>query len=111
MERFLKESEQSRSLREKFRLCLLALGRSPDSHIYDLDETFLAGNRSPEASLFIRKIKDFYENLGNAERRFFVKECLEKDRHYKFWYLGEYQKLSYDSAFLQMQEKIKELMA
>ena len=73
-----------------YRQCLINLGKSPDYHIYDLDEDFLYSCQDKVEGKFLRKVKEYYLSLDCLERIMFVNDCLEKGRHYKFWYLNFY---------------------
>ena len=110
MPRSSQECPESKLVRSRFRNALLALGRSPDSHIYDLDQDFFDHRPKGEALSFIRKVRLFYECLAETDRRLFLKECLEKDRHYRFWYLDQYEDKSFYAAYSKMQQRIKGLV-
>lgn len=106
MERELKECQASACLRKDYRAALLDIGKSPDSHIYDYNEMFVNVRRHRKAVRFLRKIKAFYEGLAQEEKTLFLYECLERNRHYRYWYLGQYFDEDYPIAFAQMQEKL-----
>lgn len=74
-------------LKKKVRKSFMEVGKSPDSHVYDIDERFLAHNPSP-ASFFLRRLKGFYDGLDAFKKRIFISECLEVGRIYPFWYYG-----------------------
>ena len=76
-------AERKRAMRAS----LIEVGKSPDCHVYDFDEKFLEGHPS-KASIYLRKLKKFYDGLDYFKRRIFVSECLEVGRVYPFWYYG-----------------------
>ncbi|HAS56640.1 MAG TPA: hypothetical protein DEF61_01825 [Firmicutes bacterium] len=87
-----------------YRQCLINLGKSPDYHVYDLSEDFLNANKNKVEGSFLRKVKDYYLTLDCLERIMFINDCLEKGRHYKFWYLNFYFVKDYS-------EKLKQCFA
>ncbi len=84
--------ERADELRRKYRAALLKVGKSPDYHIYDLTIDFLTSLKESREKRFLLKVKRFYMGLGERDRGLFVREVLEKDRHYAFWFLGEHFK-------------------
>ncbi len=83
----LPEDPECAKLRYKMRRSLIEVGKSPDSHVYDFDEGFLARHRS-KASIYLRRIKNFYDGLDAFKKRIFLSECVEVGRIYPFWYYG-----------------------
>ena len=83
--------EHGAHIRKRYRACLLEVGKSPDYHIYDLTLKELRGMRASDAKRFLLKLVAYYLNLCDEEKALFVREILEKDRHYRFWF--------YDTSF------------
>ena len=80
-------------LRAKYRACLLRLGKSPDYHIYNLTFEFLNGSKRRKEVAFLLKIRRFYDALPEKDKPIFVREVLERNRHYPFWfYDADYKK-------------------
>lgn len=104
-----KETSTSKKIRVRYRESLLAIGQSPDVHIYDLRYDFISPRRHPKELRFLRKIKDFYFSLDFETRCLFLNECLERGRHYKFWYLSRYEDRTFFTALAKMQEKLEGL--
>ncbi|MCR5348160.1 MAG: hypothetical protein K6E59_00930 [Bacilli bacterium] len=76
-------------VRLRYRKALKAVGKSMDYHVYDLSYSFLASLRAcPEAGYLLR-VRRFYDALDSCDRMIFVNEILEKDRHYRFWFMGQ----------------------
>lgn len=82
-----KEDPDCARLKRAMRKSLIEVGKSPDCHVYDLDEGFLERHRS-KASIYLRKLKRFYDSLPALWKRIFLSECLEVGRIYPFWYYG-----------------------
>lgn len=80
-------SDRSKTLKRRYRRSLLALGMSPDTHIFDLDYDWLCYKNTRE-SRFLREVVDFYLELNEVESRIFVCQVLERGRHFPFWWLG-----------------------
>lgn len=74
-------------LKNKIRLSLMEVGKSPDAHVYDVDDGFLEAHPSP-ASSFLKAVKLFYDKLDSFKKRVFLSECIEVGRIYPFWYYG-----------------------
>ena len=84
------------SLVSKYRSSLLAIGKSPDSHVYDYREsTFSANLRSPQRK-FLRSVYRFYQSLKDeTDQKIFLSEILERGRHYPFWHFGMMESSEY----------------
>ncbi|MBP5091655.1 MAG: hypothetical protein J6328_03755 [Bacilli bacterium] len=96
-------------LGKTYRLALLDLGRSPDSHIYDLGEQdFYLADAESRSYRFLKSLSAFYHSLPFLEGEIFVKECLEKGRHYRYWYLGGSNVKIYRRSKRALFEKMKE---
>ena len=86
-------------LRRKYRESLIAVGKSPDYHVYDLTVAFLSSLRPCTASRCLIAVKHFYDSLGVRDQAIFVNEVLEKDRHYPFWFMdGRFAKNEYEKC-------------
>ena len=107
MPRIIPECDESRCLRHRYRDALLSLGKSPDTHVYDLRRSFLPALGKKDDLLFLERVKRFYEGLSFSEQRLFVKECLERGRHYRFWYIGQIDEGSYLQDYANLQSKLK----
>ncbi len=71
-----------------YRQALVEIGYSPDEHVYDLDRDFLMRHKDDSLSVqFVLQILDYYESLPDFGRRVFLCECLERGRHYNWWWL------------------------
>ena len=77
-------------VRKKFRSCLLAIGKSPDTHIYDLTPKILEGRGFPKERAFLLKVLAFYEELLPKDKEVFIAEVIERYRHYPYWFLEDY---------------------
>ena len=100
----VKADKPSDTLRRAYREALLSSGYSPDVHVYDLD--FYPGCDKGEKISFLKRIKAYYERLRGKEKDIFLCECLEKRRHYKYWYLEKYAKLDMKVALAELEERI-----
>lgn len=68
------------------RKTLIQAGYSPDAHLLTLNGDLLESRkREHEVSLLIR-LRSLLKGLDPLEQIFFVRECLERRRHYRFWY-------------------------
>ena len=92
-----------------YRSALLDLGRSPDSHIYELGEQdFYLSKEQERSRKKLEEIALFYASLPKFEGEIFINDCLESGRHYRYWYLGgagakNYQR-SKKNLFLKLRE-------
>ena len=86
---------------KKYRECLMAIGKSPDYHIYDLSIEWLRALRGSSSRDFLIQLAYFYWSLESLDQTILVYEVLEKKRHYRFWFLGidfaegEYERRKY----------------
>ncbi len=71
-----------------FRQTLLEAGYSPDAHLSQLTPVYLFTRVKNESVRRLIKIRLFLEGLSETERRVFVNDILERERHYPFWYYG-----------------------
>ena len=102
------ENENAATLRKAFRLALLELGKSPDYHIYDLTDDFLLGRKEGTSRRLLIRVKQIFDGLKPEEQKYFNYECLERERHYRFWYLGDYHEKEWAKARADMEQKIQE---
>ena len=79
------------AVRKKYRISLLSIGKSPDTHIYHLSEERIDGFGHKRERLFLKKVLAFYAGLLPKDRSIFVAEVLEKHRHYPFWFMEDYR--------------------
>ena len=94
------------TVRDKYRESLLALGKSPDTHVYDLSHDFLGyAKRGPERSFLIR-VKVYYEKLTVKEQTLFLNEVLERGRGYRFWYLVDYNEAKFRDALSRIYHRV-----
>ena len=105
----IEETALSAQIRKRFRESLISIGKSPDFHIYDLDKAFKKSQVPKKSSAFLKRITSFYKSLNYADQRLFIIECLEKGRHYPFWYLGKYPDGSFLPAYENLLERLEEL--
>ena len=69
-----------------YRYALMGVGHSPDFHLYDLDRIYLR-HKGNASAVFLLRVLDFYSfDLDDMERRIFICDCLERGRHYPWWY-------------------------
>jgi len=73
---------------KRYRESLMDVGKSPDYHIYDLEEDWLLGLPKSPSRTFLLRLVCFYECLDPLGKIILVREVLEQRRHYQFWFLG-----------------------
>ena len=106
------EKEVAKHIKSLYRKALLELGRSPDSHIYELGEQdFYLSSMSVPSRRRLEEIAIFYASLPKLEGEIFVNECLESGRHYRYWYLGGAGVRSYQRSKKNLFEKLREAFA
>ena len=90
-----REEEKPKQLRNRLRRSFQALGKSLDTHIYDVTDDFLKRNRGKEEARFIKKTRDFYNSLNHIDQMILLSEWLERGRIYPFWYYGMLNEANY----------------
>ena len=80
------------------RQSLIGIGYSPDYHIYELEYAELERERNRTLGDFLLGMKKFYDDLPLPERMVFLCECLEKGRHYRFWWMQYFTRQKYIST-------------
>ena len=71
----------------RFRDCLLSLGKSPDMHVYEMDDASMRFVRMGEEYRFVMSVVTFYNGLDSIlKKRIFLTEFVERGRHYPFWH-------------------------
>ena len=83
-----KEDPACSKIKTKVRQALLALGNSPDLHIYEWNDDFLSERSFRPEARYLQRAKRFYEGLDPFQKRVLISECLEFGRVYPFWYYG-----------------------
>lgn len=71
-----------------FREILLEAGYSPDSHVEELTPIYLLSRQKDRNVQKVIEMRCFIKELSPLERKVFILEVLEKDRHYPFWNVG-----------------------
>ncbi|MCI7058666.1 MAG: hypothetical protein SO132_03110 [Candidatus Enteromonas sp.] len=90
---------------KKTRRCLLNNGKSPDSHIYELESSFFDYDKNKDKE-YLLKLREYYESLSRLERMVFVNDCLEMGRHYKFWYLSFFYSRDYQKTLCSLYHRL-----
>ena len=80
------------------RKAYLGVGKSPDTHLYDVNEYSLSFCPKGRELDFVRKSMIAYRKLTEVEKRVFIFDLMEEGRHYRFWYMpycsaGNHEKL------------------
>ena len=98
----------AKEIKSLYRRALLELGRSPDSHIYELrEQDFYLSNNQKESRDKLEKIALFYASLTKLEGEIFINDYLESGRHYRYWYLGGAASRSYQRSKKSLFEKLR----
>lgn len=84
----LVDKKQVHDFTKWFREILLEAGYSPDSHVEELTPIYLLSRRTDENVQKVIEMRYFIRKLSPLERKVFVLEILEKDRHYPYWNIG-----------------------
>ena len=79
------------AVRRNYRASLLAIGKSPDAHIYDLTLESIQGRNLLRQRLFLEKVLRFYGQLNPKDKAIFIAEVLEKHRHYPYWFMEDFR--------------------
>ena len=91
------------------RQCLIAVGKSPDCHVYQLDKESLRFVKKGSKRNYLTAIISFYKSLEDeVSRKIFVTEILEPGRHYAFWHYGIMETTAYKGKILQIYRKLNE---
>jgi hypothetical protein len=89
-----------------YRYCLIDLGYSPDCHLEDIDVLRLRWKQSYASSKFLQKVLRFYDSLPSYEQRYFYTEVLERNRHYKWWWIEYGSHRLYELASYEVKSRI-----
>ena len=89
------------------RACLMEIGKSPDTHIYDLHPHSFDFCPPGEALGFIVSLMRFYAKLeSDMDRQILITEVLERGRHYPFWHYGLIETPDYRQRVYALYEKL-----
>ncbi len=89
-----------------FRQALVEIGYSPDRHIYDLDREYVHRRSECAAGAFLEKVIGFYDSLPIEERKIFLCDCLERGRHYVWWWYECFDRHSYNRVMNKLLVKV-----
>ena len=89
-----------------FRQALVEIGYSPDRHIYDLDREYVHRRSECPAGAFLEKVIGFYDSLPIEERKIFLCDCLERGRHYVWWWYECFDRHSYNRVMNKLLVKV-----
>ena len=89
---------------------LLEAGYSPDSHVEELTPIYLLSRQKDENVRKVLEMRCFIRELSPLEKRVFVLEVLEKNRHYPFWNIGILNQREKDELSMRLLEKAKSFM-
>ena len=99
-----------RKFSKTYRAALMAIGKSPDVHIYDLNDRSLEFVKESSERNFITKVMYFYGTLGDdITKKIFVTEILEPGRHYSFWHFGVMETPTYKGKILEIYRKVNDM--
>lgn len=87
------------------RQAYLGVGKSPDTHIYDVSEYSLSFCPHGPEQEFVRKSMAAYRRLNEVEKKVFIFDLMEEGRHYRFWYLSYYTVGAHERIIRRVAEK------
>ncbi len=90
------ETDKVSRMRQRYRLALMAVGKSPDYHIFNLSMDFLRNLKDSKAKRFLLSLKKYVATLDEDTRVIFITDILEGGRHYAFWYMDSYSNRVYE---------------
>lgn len=89
------------------RRSLIAVGKSPDCHVYELNRESLRFVKKGIHRRHLTAIISFYNALEDElSKRIFVTEILEPGRHYLFWHYGVVETPIYKNMIQQIYDKV-----
>ena len=87
------------------RKAFLGVGKSPDTHIYDVNEYSLSFcPRCPENDC-VRRSMVAFRKLNELEKRVCIYDLMEEGRHYRFWFMPYYSAGSHEKLVRRVAEK------
>ena len=69
------------------RSAYVSMGKSPDTHIYDVTKESLEFCHGHPNTALLKRAVDAYHKLNEIEKRVCIFDLLEEGRHYRYWYL------------------------
>ena len=93
-----------------FRQCLINVGLSADTHVYDLPRFRIRRYHATPSGIYVLRVAAIYDHLPEMEQRVFLTEFLEKGRHYPFWYLEVCEPMEYKAICKKTLSDISHLM-
>ena len=94
-----------RQISALLRKAYVGVGKSPDTHIYDLSDYSLSFcPRNPERD-FVRKAMVAYSKLNEIEKRVCIYDLIEEGRHYRFWFMQFCSTANHEKIVRQVAEK------
>lgn len=93
--------------KDKFRKTLMGIGKSPDAHVYDLNQESLWFVKSEKDRKFLFSVVRFYNDLSDdLDKKIFLTEVLERGRHYPFWHYGLLETPDYRQRLASIYKKL-----
>lgn len=94
-----------------YRQALVEIGYSPDRHVFDLDREYVGRCRGTAAGQFLENVIALYDSLPNIERKLFLCDCLERGRHYVWWWYEWFDRKTYSRMSRLVQDKVRRRFA
>lgn len=74
-------------LSEKYTRSLIKSGYPTNTHVYDINLTYLKTKLPHVEAVFLLKIRRFFSSLSFLQGMILVNDYLEKDKNYQYWWL------------------------
>lgn len=85
-----KETENGKYMKaiaRRYSESLMKSGYPSNTHVYELNSTFLESKLPRKDAAFLVRAKRFYSSLDFMEGIIFLNDYLEKDKNYPYWWL------------------------
>lgn len=82
-------------------------GYPSNTHVYDLNTSYLRFRMPRKEASFLLKVNDFFKKLTFVQGLIFVNDYLERGKNYRFWWMKYGSKEFYEQERSKLKCKLK----
>ena len=98
---------EEEAITKAYSLSLSGTGYPSNTHVYDLNTSYLRFRMPRKEASFLLKANDFFKRLTFVQGLIFVNDYLEKGKNYRFWWMKYGSKEFYEQERRKLRWKIK----
>lgn len=102
-----RNSRLEETIKDKYTSSLFESGFPSNTHVYDLNISYLRFRMPRKEASFLLKMNEFFRKLTFVQGLIFVNDYLEKGNNYRFWWMKYGNKEFYEQERRALECKLK----